>query len=888
MDRVFILDASGYLYRSYFAIRNMTNPKGESTNALFGFIRSVQKLFKDFQPTHLVAVFDGPRNAASRTAIYADYKGHRAAMPDDLRYQITWAQEYCLMAGIPFLNIPEVEADDTMASIARQFAQEHADVFICTSDKDMCQVVNEKIKLLNTHKDNKIIGSDDVVAEWGVPPEKMVDLLAMTGDTSDNVPGLSGFGPKTAADLLQKFGSLDYILAHPELITAKKKQDTVREQKEQALISRQLVTINTQVPIPTGSDFYLLRTQDKDQLKTFYTRMNFSSLLREFDSQEKTIKEKETINVLYHLVDTPKDLVELIAHLQKQKEIAFDTETTHFKPMQADLVGLGFAVAPGEAWYIPVNGQLGLQRVLDAVRPLFSNPQIGFYAHNAKYDIHILKNYGIEVAYLCFDTILASYLLNSHNRQHSLDQLSLDYFGKVKIPITDLIGKGKGTISMQDVSLEKICEYCCEDADYTCRLKTILESELKERKLEHLLYDLELPLAKVLCQMEREGIFLDAPLLAERGKTIVSLIRQLEEKIFQMAGETFNLNSPKQLGVILFEKLGIHPPKKTATGNSTSAEVLEELKHQFPIASALLEYRTLEKLRSTYIETLPTEINPKTGRIHCTFNQVVAATGRLSCQDPNLQNIPIRTDAGREIREAFRPQQPEWSFLGADYSQIELRLLAHLSEDPALIEAFQRNEDIHAFTAANIYNIPLEEVTKEQRYSAKAVNFGLIYGQQAYGLSQNLGIDMKEAHRLIELFYARYPHVKQFLEVCKQRARDTGKAVTVTGRERLIPEIQSKNGQIRVAAERLAVNTPFQGTAADLIKMAMLKIAYRLEKEKLKSRMILQIHDELIFEAPDEELASLEIVVKEEMQGVMQLKVPLIVDVAIGKNWKEC
>lgn len=888
MERLFIIDASGYLYRSYFAIRNMTNPKGESTNAIFGFIRSIQKLFKDFQPTHAVAVFDGPRNAASRTAIYPEYKGHRAAMPDDLRYQIAWAQEYCLMAGIPFLNIAGVEADDTMASIATLFEKQESDVYICTSDKDMCQVVTEKVKLLNTFKENKIIGIEEVVLEWGVPPNKMIDFLAMTGDSSDNVPGLSGFGPKTASDLIQKFGSLDEILANPEKVPGKK-QETIRTERDKALISRQLVTVDCHVPVPIDNSFYFLKKAEGDPLKSFYTRMNFVSLIRELETAEAN-KPEAAVDQLtrYHLVDTAEELKDLITFLSKQKQIAFNTKTTQTNPMLAELVGLSFAVEPGEAWYVPTNKELGLDAVLQAFKPLFSNPAIGFYGHNVKADAHVLENHDIKIATISFDTVLASYLLNSHNRQHSLDQLALDYFTKVKMSWADVVGKGRSLVHLCDADCNVVCEYSCEEVDYICRLKIILEKQLQERQIGHLLYDLELPLSHVLTAMEREGIFLDAAHLQEMGKVIIAQLHILEEKIYQLAGESFNLNSPKQLSHILFEKMGIRPPKKTATGHSTNADVLEELSREYPIASAISEYRTLEKLRSTYIETLPSEINPHTGRIHCTFNQFVAATGRLSCQNPNLQNIPIRTEAGRQIREAFRPQRMGWSYLAADYSQIELRLLAHLSEDPSLLEAFNRHEDIHQSTAANIYGIPLESVTKEQRYSAKAVNFGLIYGQQSYGLSQNLGVDLKEAQRLIDLFYQRYPSVKSFLESCKQKARDSGKAVTVTGRERLIPEINSKNGQIRSAAERLAVNMPFQGTAADMIKQAMLKIAARLKSQQLKSQLILQIHDELVFEAPDEELPELEQLVREEMQGVMQLKIPLIVDVAIGKNWKEC
>lgn len=891
MDKIYIIDASGFIYRSYFAIRQMTNAKGESTNALFGFIRSVLKLMKDFQPTHLVAVFDGPNNAKKRLEIYSDYKAHRRQMPGDLLYQIQWAQIYCQLMGIPELMVPEVEADDTMGSVSKWAAEQGAIAYLCTSDKDMCQLVSDRIAILNVHKENLIMNSEEVEKQFGVKPSQMIDYLAMTGDASDNVPGIAGFGPKTAADLLQQFDSLDYLLEHPLEIPGKKKQEAFLQNRDNALLSRKLVTIDTEVPFEKSAEFFKWKPQPLGPLRDFYAAMSFSSLLRELESQTFQMgieppKAAETLT--YELIDNEDDLAILVSYLEKHKDVCVDTETTSIHPIGAELVGIGLGVEPKKAWYVPLNGVLGPDKVLTALKPLFENPAIGFYGHNVKYDYHVLANYGIRIAHVCFDTILASYLLNSHSRQHSLDQLTLELFDKVKISIQELIGKGKHQISMRDVALDKICEYCCEDVDYTVRLKQILAPQLEERQLVRLFQDIELPLLTVLAKMERHGIFVDLPYLSELGKVIGSEIHQLEEQIYDMAGEEFNLNSPKQLSQILFVKMGIKAPKKTATGLSTNAEVLESLQYDYPIAGKLLEYRTLEKLRSTYVETLASEINSKTRRIHCTFNQSVAATGRLSCQDPNLQNIPVRTEIGRKIREAFKPELEGWSFLAADYSQIELRLLAHLSEDPILIEAFQRNEDIHRLTASSIFDVPVEEVTKEQRNQAKVVNFGIIYGQQAFGLSQELGIDVRTAAAFIERYFQQYKKVKEFLDSCKKFARREGKAVTYTGRERRIPEINSKNIMIRTAAERLAVNTPIQGSQADLIKTAMLRIDKRLELEKKRSFMILQIHDELIFEAPDEELESLQKLVKETMEGVIQLRVPLVVDINIGKNWKEC
>ena len=889
MKSLYVLDAAGYLYRSYFAIRNMTNAKGESTNALFGFIRSVLKLFKDFHPDHFVAVFDGPNNAAPRKKIYEQYKAHRASMPPDLLYQIDWAKKFCEMMGIPHLNIPNVEADDTMGSIAVWAAGVGAKVYLCTSDKDLCQFVSDNVSLLNTHKENLILGPAEVEEAWGVPPKQMVDLLAIMGDASDNIPGLTGFGPKTAAALLKQFGSLENLLLHPETLP-EKKREVVALEADKVRMSKQLVVIDTSVDFPKQEDFFRLKQPDIFHLKEFYSEMGFHSLMRELDeSQSQTSSSgQHEEEVEYVLVDDEATLDQLVDMLKAKKEICFDTETTSIRPITAELVGIGFCVEPKKAFYVPVNGKLGLEAVLRKLKPLFENPQIGFYGHNVKYDYHVLWNYGIKISSICFDTILASYVLNAHQRQHSLDYLTLEHFGKVKIAIDSLIGKGKKEISMKDVPLDKVCRYCCEDVDYTLRLKKLLEAKLAERNLGKILYEIELPLMVVLAKMERKGIYIDIPYLRQMSQEIAALIKNSEMEIYGLAGKTFNLNSPKQMSEVLFQDMGIKPPKKTATGFSTNADVLESLKSLHPIAGKISEYRVLEKLRSTYIDTLPLEVNPVTHRIHGNFNQVVAATGRLSSQDPNLQNIPVRTEIGRKIRHAFKPQNPGWSFLSADYSQIELRLLAHLSDDPTLIAAFRNNEDIHRHTAANIFNIPLEEVTKDQRYQAKAVNFGVIYGQQAFGLSQELGVDMKEASRFIEKYFLRYNRVRQFIEDCKAQARLTGRSVTLTGRERLIPEIHSKNGMLRTAAERLAINTPLQGTAADLIKLAMLKLDKLLEQKGMKSYLILQIHDELLLEVPEEEKEDILPLVKQAMEEVWQLKVPLVVDMTLGKNWEEC
>ena len=893
MDTLYVIDASSYLYSAYFAIRNMTNDKGESTNALFGFIRSIAKLRKDFNPKHLIAVFDGPNNAKKRVELYPQYKAHRLATPPDLRYQIERAQRFCELAGIAMLSIPEVEADDTMASIALHAEKLGAHVYLCSGDKDLCQLVNGNISMLQTAKDNRIVDPEQVELTYGVPPHLIVDYLAMVGDTSDNVPGLPGFGPKTTAKLLQQHGSLDNILRNPSLISEQKKREIFIQHADLARISRQLVILDTQVKIPFDTEFYALKPPQLTPLKDFYQQMNFKLLLKELEPLNAPVSTQTEV-IDYMLIDDEIAFTNLLRQLGQENCICVDTETTNIQPLKAELVGIGFGIHPQKAWYIPTNGTLGLKRILEGIKPLLENPNIGFYGHNIKYDLHVLANYDIEIANICFDTLLASYLLNSHSRQHSLDALSLEYFGKVKIATTDLLGKGKNALTMDQVEISKVCYYCCEDVDYTMRLKTLLETQLTDRHLTTLFYELELPLIKVLASMERYGLFLNVESLESLGNEIHKQIASLRHEIFTLAEEEFNLNSPKQL-ITIFEKLNIKTGKKTPTGQMCiDSDVLEAIQEKYPIARRLLEYRALEKLRSTYIETLPQDIIPKTGRIHCTFNQTIAATGRLSCQDPNLQNIPVRSELGRQIREAFCPQHVGWSYLAADYSQIELRLLAHFSEDPNLLHAFSNHEDVHAHTASIIFNLPLKDVTKELRYHAKAVNFGIIYGQQAFGLSQELGIDVKKAADFIEMYFLRYPRVKEFIESCKEQARITGKATTLTGRERLIPEILSKNIHLRSAAERLAVNTPLQGTAADLIKMAMLRLSSLLPfplthlAPPKSSGMLLQIHDELIFELPDEEIEHIAKTVRSVMEGVVQLKIPLIVDVAVGKNWKEC
>ncbi len=891
MKEIYVLDAVNFLFRSYYAIGGMTNPKGESTGALFGFIRSVFKIIKDYSPTHLVAVFDGPENTKSRKELYIDYKIHRSGMPDDLVPQLGWAMEFCEMAGIPLLVQPGVEADDVIGSVAKWAGNQGVKTFLCSSDKDLAQLVTDAVFVLNIHKNNLILDREKVKEVFNVFPEQIIDLLAMMGDSSDNIPGLPGIGPKTASQLLNEFETLDKIYENIDQLKGKRR-DIFLENKDSALMSKQLATIDTDLPIPTDPDFFRLKEPNLDRVKGFYQEMHFMTLLKELQLPEKNKEELDldfgvdNTSVSYTLINSENELAELIEELQKEKELCIDTETTSIRPMEAKLVGIGVGCKPKQAWYIPLNGNIPSEKVLDHFKPLLENPHLSLIGHNIKYDLHVLGNAGLEITRVGFDTMIASAVVAPQKQRHGLDALSLEHFGKVKTPISDLIGKGKKQISMEEVPLEKVAAYCCEDVDYTFRLKQLFEGEVEKKGLFDIYREIELPLILVLLKMEEQGIFIDQSKISEMHTVLKSRLDLISEEIYTLAGETFNLNSPKQLGEVLFDRMEIRPAKKTATGYSTSADVLEGLKETSPIIEKVLAYRTLEKLRSTYVDALPEQINPKTHRIHCTFNQSVAATGRLSCQDPNLQNIPVRSEEGRKIRGAFIPEKPDWSFLSADYSQIELRLLAHLSDDPTLISAFNQGEDIHTYTASLVYNLPISEVSSHMRYTAKAVNFGILYGQQAFGLSKEIGISVEEAKAFIATYFARYTKVRDYLEFCKQSARETGYSLTLLGRKRPIPEMDNKNSFIRQAAERLAINTPLQGTAADLIKMAMIQIDAELNSSLTK--MVLQIHDELIFEVPDSELSSLSTIVKKQMEGVMQLKIPLVVDISIGKNWGEC
>ncbi len=883
MKKIFILDAVNFLFRSYYGIRPMVNAKGASTHALFGFIRSIHKIIEDFSPDYLVAVFDGPDNKKSRTDIYKEYKSHRKSMPEDLFPQLEESVRFCQLAGIHTLMVPGVEADDTIGSLVKWTKAHDLHTYICTSDKDLCQLVSDSVFLVHAHKNNQIADKNTVLELFGVRPDQIVDYLSLIGDASDNIPGVAGIGPKTASELLANYNTLETILAQAENI-AGKKGTLIQQGKEQALLSKQLATLDTSIPIPQEINSYKISCPDQHALNQFYQEQNFISLIKKQDIQKE--EAPSSLQKDYRIISSLEELKELIPLLQKKSSICFTLATTTPRPMEGALIGIGLGYLANKAYYIPLNGKLSRQDVLHFLDTLFSTKHLSFYGHNTKYNLHILTNEGLPLPKIDFDTTLASYLLTPHNPKHELEDLCATYFPEAKISLEGLTGKGKNQIPIEQIALEPISNYCCERIDYTIQLKDLLTRKLEEKNLLSVLQTIELPLLFVLLSMERRGLFLDLPFIRKLSYDFSQKISSLEKIIHELAGESFNVNSPKQLSSILFTKLGLHPPKKTQTGFSTSADVLENLASKSSIIAPILEYRQMEKLRSTYTDALQEEVNPFTHRIHCSFNQSMTATGRLSCQNPNLQNIPVRTEEGKKIRMAFRPEKEGWSYLSADYSQIELRLLAHLSEDPILLQAFTSGEDVHAHTASVIFNIPLADVTPEMRYRAKAVNFGVIYGQQAFGLSQGLKMNYQEAAQFIETYFDRYKKVKEYIEYCKEFARKNEFVLTMTGRQRPIPDIHSKNPMLKALAERLAVNTPLQGTSADLIKLAMIHIH---ETWKFKqSFMILQIHDELLFESPEEELSSLSSFVKDHMEHVFSLKVPLIVDISIGKNWGAC
>jgi DNA polymerase-1 len=883
--RLFLIDGSSYIYRAYYAIRQLSNSKGQATNAVFGFTNMLLKVMREERPDHLAVVFDA-KGPSFRKDLYPEYKANRAAMPEDLRPQIPWVKQVVEAFNLPAIEMVGYEADDIIATLARRFAGEGMEVTVVTGDKDLMQIVDERIGLLDTMKDQRT-GLAEVAERFGGTPDKVVEVQALAGDSSDNVPGVPGIGEKTARELILKFGSVENLLANIDQVSGRKRQENLRQFGEQALLSKQLVRLVEDLPLEVDYDNFALGEPNRAALTALFRELEFHKLLQEFSCDERATGDG------YQAVLTVKQLDTMSEELQRAGRFAFDTETTCLLACRAELVGLSFAVCPGEGWYVPIGHrylgvpeQLDRQLVLEKLRPLLTDPKLAKIAQNAKYDLLVLRRAGVEVKGLVCDTMLASYLANPAAKSHGLDNLAADLLGYRTISYTEVAGKGKNQVGFEEVEVEKASVYAAEDADITLRLAEKLEPLLAETGQRELFHEVELPLVEVLTDMEWTGIRIDSAFLRELSRSMEKRLTALETEIHQLAGGPFNVCSPRQLGEVLFERLHLARGRKTKTGWSTDVEVLTKLAEDHPIAARVLDHRSLAKLKSTYCDALPKLVHPETGRIHTSFNQTVTATGRLSSSEPNLQNIPIRTEEGRRIREAFIPAEGN-RLLAADYSQVELRILAHMADEPVLKESFAHGEDIHARTASEIFGVFLELVSPEMRRRAKTINFGVLYGMSAFGLAKALGIGRAEAQDYIDSYFARYPKVLQFIEEKKEQASRDLYVTTLLGRRCAVPEISSKNGAVRGFAERNAVNYPIQGSAADIIKVAMVHIHRRLAHEGLNAKMVLQVHDELVFDVPETELKVVESLVREEMEGAARLTVPLVVDIGIGGNWSE-
>ncbi len=888
--KLVLIDGSALAYRSYFAfIRNpLVNSRGENTSAVFGFANTLLRLLRDSAPDYLAVVFDTAA-PTFRHEVFPEYKSTRAKMPDELAESLPRIDELVSAMRLPVLRQDGVEADDIIGTLARRAEAEDVSVLIYSGDKDFCQLVSDRVHVLRpgSRGEEELLDADGVSNRMGVPPDRVIDLLALMGDSSDNVPGIPGVGEKTALKLLGQYESVDGVLDHGEEIKGKL-GERVRENHDTARLSRDLVTIRTDLDVDVTIDALCPGEPDGEALVALFNEMEFKGLAASF-------MEAEDSSVEYTLITTSEELRALVERLRAAGRFAFDTETTSLSVLDARLVGLSFCDEEGVAAYVPVGHEstleceavnLPLDDVIEVIRPILEDPEIEKIGQHTKYDASVLLNHGIAVRGIAFDTMLAAYLLDPGKGRYGLDVLSIQELGHKTVSYADLVGTGKNKQEIWQVDLRRVSDYAAEDADVTFRLATRFAPRLEELTLQSLFEDVEMPLSDVLMEMERHGVLIDRAVFDEMAGTLGTQLEAIEAEIHEMAGHTFNIGSPKQLRVVLFEELGLPTVRRTKTGPSTDSDVLERLTPKHPIAEKILDYRQVSKLLSTYVLALPKLAREDTGRVHTSFNQTVAATGRLSSSDPNLQNIPIRTEMGRKIREGFVAPRG-WRLLSADYSQVELRVLASIAGDERLREAFRSGLDVHRHTAALVFDVDPDDVTPEMRAQAKTVNFGVIYGQGARGLAAQLGISVADAEEFIEAYFDTYSLVRIFKEETLERARREGYVTTLLGRRRFLPEINSENGQRRSYAERTAVNTVIQGTAADLIKVAMVRIAGRLEREKLKSRMILQVHDELVFEAPTKERDVLEALVKEEMEGALELEVPLVVDAGWGNNWLE-
>jgi DNA polymerase-1 len=891
---VYVIDAHSLIHQVFHALPEMTSPQGEPVGAVFGFARDLFFLLEQKRPDYLFCAFDLP-GKTFRHQLYDQYKSHRPEMDVDLVPQIGCIREVIQAMGIPGLGLESFEADDILATVARITDAQGGQCFLVTADKDCRQLITDRVFVYNIRK-NQVIDREALKADWGIAPEQVIDYQSLVGDSVDNVPGVPLIGPKSAKQLLEQFGTLDALYEHVEELPKGKKKDNLIASRDQAFLSRQLVRLDANVPVPIDWEAGRPGRFDPTRLRELFQRFGFRSLLDKVNSlgssSEAPPPAAKPLELRYRLVNTPEALAELAATLAQQKRLSVDLETTNIWPRWADIVGIALAWNGDEGCYVPVCGPAGeqcldLKATLDVLRPILENPAIEKVGQNLKYDMIVLRSNGINLAGVGFDTMVASYLLDAGERTHNLDDLAKHYLGHTTIKISELIGTGKNQKRMDEVPIRQVADYAGEDAVLPLRLQPILATRLAEAKLENLFAEVEMPLIDVLAELEYNGVKVDVDRLAELSRRFGERIAAIEQEIHALAGRELNIASPKQLQQVLFDELKLPVVKKTKTGASTDAEVLEELAAVHPLPAKIVEYRQYTKLKSTYVDALPQMVNPKTGRVHASFHQAVAATGRLSSSDPNLQNIPVRTQEGREIRSAFIPGDTGWQLLAADYSQIELRVLAHFSADERLREAFANDEDIHARVASQIYRVPLDQVTSDMRRQAKTVNFGVVYGQSPFGLAKELRIDKQEAAQFIEAYFAGYPGIEKFLNRVLADCQTSGYVSTILGRRRAIRGVRAEPGRQRNLAERTAINTVIQGSAADLIKLAMLGIHRRLRRDGLQARMLLQIHDELIFEAPAEEIDTLATLVVEEMANAHPLAVPLKVDVKVGSNWAD-
>ena len=916
-----LVDGSSYLYRAYHAFPPLTNSAGEPTGAMYGVLNMLRSLLMQYQPTHAAVVFDA-KGKTFRDELFEHYKSHRPPMPDDLRAQIEPLHAMVKAMGLPLLAVSGVEADDVIGTLAREAEKAGRPVLISTGDKDMAQLVTPNITLINTMT-NTILGPEEVVTKYGVPPSLIIDFLALMGDSSDNIPGVPGVGEKTAQGLLQGLGGLDTLFAEPEKIAslsfrgAKTMATKLADHKEVAYLSYQLATIKTDVELELTCDQLEVKQPAADELVDLFKKYEFKRWTADVEAgkwlQAKGAKpaakpleaivvseepDEPAVALSYEqyvtILDEP-TLIEWITRLEKASVFAFDTETDSLDNHSARLVGLSFATEPGVAAYVPVAHdyidapeQLSCERVLELLKPLLESESARKVGQNLKYDRGVLQNYGIELRGIAFDTMLESYMLDSVAGRHDMDSLSDRWLKHKTITFEEIAGKGKNQLTFNQIALEEAGRYAAEDADVTLQLHLRMWPKLeKQEGPRHVFETIEMPLVPVLSRVERNGVKIDPAVLHRHSEELTLRLAELEQKAHEIAGEPFNLSSTKQLQTILFEKQGIKPLKKTPGGApSTSEEVLEELALDYPLPKVILQYRGLAKLKSTYTDKLPLMINPKTGRVHTSYHQAVTATGRLSSTDPNLQNIPVRNEEGRRIRQAFIAPD-DYVIMSADYSQIELRIMAHLSRDKGLLTAFAEGKDIHRATAAEVFGLPLESVSGEQRRSAKAINFGLIYGMSAFGLSRQLNIPRKESQKYMDLYFERYPGVREYMDRTRQQAKEQGYVETLDGRRLYLPDIKSSNAARRAGAERAAINAPMQGTAADIIKRAMIAVDAWLEKEKPRVKLIMQVHDELVFEVHKDDVASVSEKVHELMENSMTLDVPLLVEVGSGENWDQ-